>query len=92
VTPFPIHTDRNSNPLSSPLSRSVTAYRGFRDRMHLPPLVNEKSGQLNENTADFIRPYAKKWREKSIFQVLLHYRAARFQDFVNLSQQVSSIY
>ncbi|ALC38813.1 ninaC [Drosophila busckii] len=64
------------------------AFRGFRDRLHLPPLVNEKSGQLNENTADFIRPYAKKWREKSIFQVLLHYRAARFQDFVNLSQQV----
>ncbi|XP_034666506.1 neither inactivation nor afterpotential protein C [Drosophila subobscura] len=64
------------------------AYRGFRDRVRLPPLVNEKTGQRNENTADFIRPYAKKWREKSIFQVLLHYRAARFQDFVNLSQQV----
>ncbi|KAH8248818.1 hypothetical protein KR032_003465 [Drosophila birchii] len=64
------------------------AYRGFRDRVRLPPLVNEKTGKLNENTADFLRPFAKKWREKSIFQVLLHYRAARFQDFVNLSQQV----
>ncbi|KAH8412845.1 hypothetical protein KR009_006225, partial [Drosophila setifemur] len=69
-------------------SKIQKAYRGFRDRVRLPPLVNEKTGQLNENTADFIRPYAKKWREKSIFQVLLHYRAARFQDFVNLSQQV----
>ncbi|KAI8041867.1 hypothetical protein M5D96_003162 [Drosophila gunungcola] len=67
---------------------SPLTFRGFRDRVRLPPLVNEKSGQLNENTADFIRPFAKKWREKSIFQVLLHYRAARFQDFVNLSQQV----
>nr|AAA28721.1 ninaC long protein [Drosophila melanogaster] len=69
-------------------SKIQKAFRGFRDRVRLPPLVNEKSGQLNENTADFIRPFAKKWREKSIFQVLLHYRAARFQDFVNLSQQV----
>ncbi|XP_017859556.1 PREDICTED: neither inactivation nor afterpotential protein C [Drosophila arizonae] len=69
-------------------SKIQKAFRGFRDRVRLPPLVNEKSGQLNQNTADFIRPFAKKWREKSIFQVLLHYRAARFQDFVNLSQQV----
>ncbi|XP_030383362.1 neither inactivation nor afterpotential protein C [Scaptodrosophila lebanonensis] len=64
------------------------AFRGFRDKVRMPPLVNEKTGQLNENTRDFIRPFAKKWRAKSLFQVLLHYRAARFQDFVNLSQQV----
>ncbi|XP_053960688.1 neither inactivation nor afterpotential protein C isoform X1 [Anastrepha ludens] len=64
------------------------AFRGYHERQRFQPLVNEKTGQLNEQTADFIRGYAKKWREKSLFQVLLHYRAARFQDFVNLAQQV----
>ncbi|XP_037957522.1 neither inactivation nor afterpotential protein C isoform X2 [Teleopsis dalmanni] len=64
------------------------AFRGFRERQRYHPLVNEKTGQVNEETADFIRHFAKKWREKSMFQVLLHYRAARYQDFVNLSQQI----
>ncbi|XP_055920524.1 neither inactivation nor afterpotential protein C isoform X1 [Eupeodes corollae] len=64
------------------------AYRGFRERQKYGPLYNEKTGQINEATANFVRNYAKKWRERSIFQVLLHYRAARFQDLVNLSQQV----
>ncbi|XP_049305729.1 neither inactivation nor afterpotential protein C isoform X3 [Bactrocera dorsalis] len=64
------------------------AFRGYHERQRFQPLVNEKTGQLNEETAVFIRVYAKKWREKSLFQVLLHYRAARFQDFVNLAQQV----
>ncbi|KAM7350914.1 STKc_myosinIII_N_like and MYSc_Myo21 domain-containing protein ninaC isoform 1-T2 [Cochliomyia hominivorax] len=69
-------------------SKIQKAYRGFRERQRYPPLVNEKTGRLNEETAEFIRHYVRKWREKSLFQVLLHYRAVKFQDFVNLCQQV----
>ncbi|KAL9925896.1 STKc_myosinIII_N_like and MYSc_Myo21 domain-containing protein ninaC [Glossina fuscipes fuscipes] len=64
------------------------AYRSYRSTGRYPPLVNEKTGVLNNETAEFLRPFARKWREKSLYQVLLHYRAARFQDFVNLCQQV----
>lgn len=68
------------------------AYRGFRERQRFAPLVNEKTGQVNQETAEFIRHYVRKWRMKSLFQVLLHYRAVKFKDFVNLCQQVSSNY
>ncbi|XP_067622470.1 neither inactivation nor afterpotential protein C isoform X4 [Eurosta solidaginis] len=64
------------------------AYRGYLERQRFQPLVNEKTGEVNELTAEFIRRYVKKWRESSFFQVLLHYRAAKFQDLVNLAQQV----
>lgn len=64
------------------------AYRGFKVRQKYGPLLNLKTGQIDNETATFIRTYAKRWKEKSIFQVLLHYRAARYQDLVNLSQQV----
>lgn len=50
---------------------------------------NIKKSDVNQETAEFIRHYVRKWREKSLFQVLLHYRAVKFQDFVNLCQQVS---
>ncbi|XP_071448821.1 neither inactivation nor afterpotential protein C isoform X2 [Hetaerina americana] len=43
---------------------------------------------LDEVTANFIREYCHRWKAKSIFQVLLHYRAARRQDLVYFSQQV----
>ncbi|XP_037816478.1 neither inactivation nor afterpotential protein C [Lucilia sericata] len=69
-------------------SKIQKAYRGFRERQRYAPLVNEKTGQINQETAEFIRHYVRKWREKSLFQVLLHYRAVKFQDFVNLCQQV----
>lgn len=64
------------------------AYRGFKVRQKYGPLLNAKTGQIDIATSAFIRTYAKRWKEKSIFQVLLHYRAARYQDLVNLSQQV----
>ncbi|XP_055376536.1 neither inactivation nor afterpotential protein C [Condylostylus longicornis] len=62
-------------------------YRGYRVRAKYGPLCTE-SGNLNLETAQFLRSYTRKWRSKSLFQVLLHYRAARFIDFTNLSQQV----
>ncbi|XP_005188793.2 neither inactivation nor afterpotential protein C [Musca domestica] len=64
------------------------AYRDYRGgKARFQPLV-DKNGQVNQETAEFIRHYVRKWREKSLFQVLLHYRAAKFQEFVNLCQQV----
>ncbi|XP_025074650.1 neither inactivation nor afterpotential protein C [Pogonomyrmex barbatus] len=45
-------------------------------------------GEMSEETKDFIKFYCSRWRSKSMFQVLLRYRAARYQDFVQLSQQV----
>jgi len=44
--------------------------------------------EMSQETKNFIKFYCSKWRSKSIFQVLLQYRAARHQDFVQLSQQV----
>lgn len=57
-------------------------------RQKYGPLLNEKTGQIDQETAVFVKTYAKRWRAKTLFQVLLHYRAARFLDLVNLSQQV----
>lgn len=53
--------------------------------------MNAKTGQIDIATSTFIRTYAQRWKAKSIFQVLLHYRAARYQDLVNLSQQVRTL-
>lgn len=64
------------------------AFRGFRVRQKYGPLLNENTGQIDTITAKFVQAYAMKWRKKSIFQVLLLYRAAKYQDFVNFTQQV----
>ncbi|XP_025994439.1 neither inactivation nor afterpotential protein C isoform X2 [Solenopsis invicta] len=60
-------------------------YRGHMVRKEMEPLLKEK---MSQETKDFIKFYYSKWRSKSMFQVLLRYRAARYQDFVQLSQQV----
>lgn len=54
-------------------------------RKDIRPLLKE---EMSEETKDFIKFYCSRWRSKSMFQVLLRYRAARYQDFVQLSQQV----
>lgn len=64
------------------------AYRGYAVRKNYGPLMNSKTGKVDAATANFIVSYARKWRAKTIFQVLLQYRAARYQDLVNFSQQV----
>ncbi|XP_014478601.1 PREDICTED: neither inactivation nor afterpotential protein C isoform X2 [Dinoponera quadriceps] len=61
------------------------AYRGHMVRKEISPLMKN---EMSQETKDFIKFYSNKWRSKSIFQVLLRYRAARYQDFVQLSQQV----
>lgn len=50
-----------------------------------PLLTKEK---MSMQMIDMMKFYSSKWRSKSIFQVLLRYRAARYQDLVQFSQQV----
>ncbi|XP_016842665.1 neither inactivation nor afterpotential protein C isoform X2 [Nasonia vitripennis] len=63
------------------------AYRGRQVRKEVAPLLSQDLN-LDPETMDMMRFYTSKWRYKSIFQVLLHYRAARYQDLVHFSQQV----
>jgi len=67
----------------------LSAFRGHMARKEMGPLLKE---EMSQETKDFIKFYCSKWRSKSIFQVLLWYRAARYQDFVQLSQQVYYLY
>ncbi|CAG4973120.1 unnamed protein product [Colias eurytheme] len=64
------------------------AYRGFVVRKAYGPLVNKSTGQIDEETSSFLKRFARKWKSRSLFQVLLQYRAVRYQDLVNLSQQI----
>lgn len=64
-----------------------TAFRGYQIRKIYAPLINQKTGRIEFQTAKFIEPYAKRWRKKTIFQVLLQYRSVRHMDLVNFSQQ-----
>ncbi|GAB0088953.1 Neither inactivation nor afterpotential protein C [Sergentomyia squamirostris] len=64
------------------------AYRGYMVRKQYGPLICARTGKIDAQTADFVREYARRWRSKTLYQVLLHYRAARYQDLVNFSQQV----
>lgn len=82
---------RKQQPKASDDQAAITiqkAYRGFKVRQKYGPLLNAKTGQIDIATSNFIKTFAKRWREKSIFQVLLHYRAARYQDLVSLTQQI----
>ncbi|KAL0107922.1 hypothetical protein PUN28_014885 [Cardiocondyla obscurior] len=60
-------------------------YRGHVVRKDMKPVLKE---EMSQETKNFIKFYCSKWRSKSMFQVLLRYRAARYQDFVQFSQQV----
>ncbi|GBP33660.1 Neither inactivation nor afterpotential protein C [Eumeta japonica] len=64
------------------------AYRGYIVRKAYGPLVSKSTGQIDEETASFLKRFAMKWKSRSIFQVLLQYRAVRYQDLVHFSQQV----
>lgn len=68
--------------------RIQTAFRGHMARKKYCPLINERTGKLDSETAEFVRPFATRWMKKSMYQILLQYRAARYQDLVNFSQQV----
>jgi myosin-3 len=63
-----------------------TAFRGYQIRKKYGPLINQKTGKIDISTAKFIEPFASKWRNKSIFQILLQYRSIRHMDLVNFSQ------
>ncbi|CAG9784623.1 unnamed protein product [Diatraea saccharalis] len=64
------------------------AYRGYIVRKAYGPLINKSTGQIDEETATFLKRFAMKWKSRSMFQVLLQYRAVRYQDLVHFSQQV----
>ncbi|PZC83270.1 hypothetical protein B5X24_HaOG208034 [Helicoverpa armigera] len=64
------------------------AYRGYIVRKAYGPLINKSTGQIDEETASFLKRFAMRWKSRSIFQVLLQYRAVRYQDLVHFSQQV----
>lgn len=63
-----------------------TAFRGYKIRKIYGPLINQKTGKIDIATAKFIEPYATRWKNKSIFQILLQYRSVRHMDLVNFSQ------
>lgn len=64
-----------------------TAFRGYQTRKLFGPLINQKTGKIDFQTAKFIEPFAKRWKKKTIFQVLLQYRSIRHMDLVYFSQQ-----
>ncbi|XP_047507159.1 neither inactivation nor afterpotential protein C isoform X2 [Pieris napi] len=64
------------------------AYRGFVVRKAYGPIVNKSTGEIDEETSSFLKRFARKWKSRSLFQVLLQYRALRYQDLVNFSQQI----
>lgn len=63
-------------------------YRGYQARKIYGSLINRKTGKLDETTAAFIAPFAKKWKSKTIFQIVLQYRAHQYQNLINFCQQV----
>ncbi|CAG9859253.1 unnamed protein product [Phyllotreta striolata] len=81
-----LKTRRRSSVLTEDEAAEIIqkAYRNAAKRKD----VLELYSQLNEKDKNFIRPFAKKWRTKSLFSVLMRYRGKRIQDFFNLSQQV----
>ncbi|PSN54627.1 hypothetical protein C0J52_10832 [Blattella germanica] len=64
--------------------RKSSEYRGYRVRRQIGPVSRRK---LDVNTLDFIKEYFRRWKARTIFQVLLMYRAAKQQDLVYFSQQ-----
>lgn len=62
-------------------------YRGHLVRKELGPLVKTTTGKLDEESTLFMRRWYKKWKAKTIFQVLLMYRAAKHQELVYFCQQ-----
>ncbi|XP_054282333.1 neither inactivation nor afterpotential protein C isoform X3 [Macrosteles quadrilineatus] len=61
-------------------------FRGYQARKEIKPLLSGE--KMNNEDATFIKQFCRKWKAKSIFQVLLMYRAAKHQEIVYMSQQV----
>ncbi|CAH0394342.1 unnamed protein product [Bemisia tabaci] len=61
-------------------------YRGYQVRKQYGPLI--AGDKMEAETIQFIRHYYYKWKAKTMFQVLLLYRAAKHQDLIYFGQQV----
>ncbi|XP_017875428.1 neither inactivation nor afterpotential protein C isoform X2 [Ceratina calcarata] len=67
-------------------ARKDVAYRGHVVRKDTASRLGKE--KMDPETVEMMKMYSSKWRSKSMFQVLLRYRAARYQDLVQFSQQV----
>ncbi|XP_046675327.1 neither inactivation nor afterpotential protein C isoform X3 [Homalodisca vitripennis] len=66
-----------------------TQFRGYKARKEYGPRIGSGQGeQLSKDVALVMKQYCRKWKAKSLFQVLLMYRAAKHQETVYMSQQV----
>lgn len=63
---------------------SFLAYRKTTKRKEI--LETYKS--MGEDEIAFIKPFVLKWKNKSLFSVLMRYRGLKLQDFFSFSQQV----
>lgn len=70
--------------MSNTTLTNVLAYRKSARRKELSDMFEP----LEEEDFDFIKPFALKWKNQSMFSVLMRYRAIKLQDFFNFSQQV----
>ncbi|KAJ8920809.1 hypothetical protein NQ315_004950 [Exocentrus adspersus] len=62
----------------------LIAYRKSYKRRELSDMFEP----LDEEDFEFIKPFALKWKNKSVFSVLMRYRAVKLQDFFNFCQQI----
>lgn len=45
---------------------------------------------LKDDEVVFIKPFVARWKNNSLFSVLMRYRGLKLQDFFNFSQQVNN--
>ncbi|CAH1176110.1 unnamed protein product [Phaedon cochleariae] len=66
---------------------AVLIQKAYRNNFKRKENINPYQ-KLEEDDLNFIKPFAGKWRTKSVFSVLMLYRSIKSQDFFNLAQQV----
>lgn len=66
----------------------IAAYRKTTKRKE----ILEPFNLLKEDELNFIKPYAFKWKNNSIFSVLMRYRGIKLEDFFSFSQQVIDMF
>ncbi|KAF5269227.1 hypothetical protein FQR65_LT02528 [Abscondita terminalis] len=65
---------------------AVTIQRAYRN--YYGKKYDSTKEQIDNDSKKLVRYFYTKWRSKSVYQVLLQYRASQYQDLYNLSQQV----
>lgn len=70
------------------LSRSLNVMSEWKT-LNLSNYSSVLTGKMDVNTMEYIQEYYRRWKSKTIFQVLLMYRAAKLQELAYFAQQVS---